>query len=190
MVFPSFIIKENKFRSTIEIHEDTLTRHWIADGELKQSANTLMAKLYSADSTKVSIPYITRRFGAKVTFDTLSYSMTKESNGKNQLYLNGKAKVNGLDIFHKVLSPEVIHLDRGHLGYQMNISDHSFELDSTTTLYSIKFRFILIYEPKRKKIYGISLQPLTNHGFRQTSCSVLCPKACSTTWKVSKQVVS
>lgn len=82
MVFPSFIIKENKFRSTIEIHEDTLTRHWIADGELKQSANTLMAKLYSADSTKVSIPYITRRFGAKVTFDTLSYSMTKESNGK------------------------------------------------------------------------------------------------------------
>ena len=76
MVFPSFIIKENRFRSTIEIHEDTLTRHWIADGELKQSANTLMAKLYSADSTKVSIPYITRRFGAKVTFDTLSYSMT------------------------------------------------------------------------------------------------------------------
>lgn len=44
MVFPSFIIKENKFRSTIEIHEDTLTRHWIADGELKQSANTLMTR--------------------------------------------------------------------------------------------------------------------------------------------------
>ena len=77
MVFPSFIIKENKFRSTIEIHEDTLTRHWIADGELKQSANTLMAKLYSADSTKVSIPYITRRFGAKVMEKT-SYISTEK----------------------------------------------------------------------------------------------------------------
>jgi hypothetical protein len=151
MVFPSFIIKENKFRSTIEIHEDTLTRHWIADGELKQSANTLMAKLYSADSTKVSIPYITRRFGAKVTFDTLSYSMTKESNGKNQLYLNGKAKVNGLDIFHKVLSPEVIHLDRGHLGYQMNISDHSFELDSTTTVIFNKIQVHPYLRAEKKK---------------------------------------
>ena len=106
---------------------------------------------YLLHSTKVSIPYITRRFGAKVTFDTLSYSMTKESNGKNQLYLNGKAKVNGLDIFHKVLSPEVIHLDRGHLGYQMNISDHSFELDSTTTVIFNKIQVHPYLRAKKKK---------------------------------------
>ena len=141
MVFPSFIIKENKFRSTIEIHEDTLTRHWIADGELKQSANTLMAKLYSADSTKVSIPYITRRFGAEVTFDTLSYNMTKDKRASNQLLLKGKARVNGLDVFHKALSPEVIHLDRGQLCYEMNISGHSLELDSTTIVDFNKLQF-------------------------------------------------
>ena len=141
MVFPSFIIKENKFRSTIEIHEDTLTRHWIADGELKQSANTLMAKLYSADSTKVSIPYITRRFGAEVTFDTLSYNMTKDKRASNQLLLKGKARVNGLDVFHKALSPEVIHLNRGQLCYEMNISGHSLELDSTTIVDFNKLQF-------------------------------------------------
>ena len=77
--------------------------------------------------------------------------MTKESNGKNQLYLNGKAKVNGLDIFHKVLSPEVIHLDRGHLGYQMNISDHSFELDSTTTVIFNKIQVHPYLRAEKKK---------------------------------------
>ncbi len=67
---------------------------------------------------KISLPYINRRFGAEVTFDTLYYSMTKDKRASNQLLLKGKARVNGLDVFHKALSPEVIHLDRGQLCYR------------------------------------------------------------------------
>lgn len=47
--------------------------------------------------------------------------MTKKNRTENQLQLDGTAKVSGLDVFHKALSPEVIHLDRGQLTYQMNI---------------------------------------------------------------------
>ena len=149
---PSFVIKDNHFQSTIQIKEDTLPQQqWQASGELNRRDYTLKAALFAPEKKKISLPYITRRFGAKVTFDTLSYSMTKESNGKNQLYLNGKAKVNGLDIFHKVLSPEVIHLDRGHLGYQMNISDHSFELDSTTTVIFNKIQVHPYLRAEKKK---------------------------------------
>ena len=134
ITIPSFTIKENNFQTAIEIREDTLSQHWIANGQLNQHENTLKAKLYSPDAQKVSIPYITRRFGAKVTFDTLAYSLTKEQISGKEIRLNGKASVNGLDVYHKALSPEVVHLDRGQLNYVFNIGEHTLEMDSTTTV--------------------------------------------------------
>ena len=67
--------------------------------------------------------------------------MTKDKRASNQLLLKGEARVNGLDVFHKALSPEVIHLDRGQLCYEMNISGHSLELDSTTIVDFNKLQF-------------------------------------------------
>ena len=49
--------------------------------------------------------------------------------------------MNGLDVFHRALSPEIIHLDRGQLCYEMNINGHSFELDSTTIVDFNKLQF-------------------------------------------------
>ena len=141
ITLPSFIIKENHFQSDISIQEDTLSQHWTVNGELKQHDNTLNVNLYSSDSKKISLPYITRRFGAEVTFDTLSYSLTKDILDRNQVRLNGQAQVNGLDVYHKALSPEVIHLDQGKLDYQMNIGENTLELDSTTTVIFNKLQF-------------------------------------------------
>ncbi len=133
ITLPSFIIKENHFQSDINIQEDTLSQYWIANGEIKQHDNTLKINLYSSAPQKISLPYITRRFGAEVTFDTFSYSRRKDILGRSQVRLNGQVQVNGLDVYHKALSPEVIHLDQGKLDYQINIGENALELDSTTT---------------------------------------------------------
>ena len=138
---PTFTIENNRFQSTIKIKEDTLTQQWKVAGELNRKVHTLQAELFATEQKKVSLPYINRRFGAEVTFDTLSYNMTKDKRASNQLLLKGKARVNGLDVFHKALSPEVIHLDRGQLCYEMNISGHSLELDSTTIVDFNKLQF-------------------------------------------------
>lgn len=139
---PSFVIKDNHFQSTIQIKEDTLPQQqWKASGELNRRDYTLKAALFAPEKKKISLPYITRRFGAEVTFDTLSYSMTKDKRATDQLLLKGKARVNGLDVFHKALSPEIIHLDRGQLCYEMNINGHSLELDSTTIVDFNKLQF-------------------------------------------------
>lgn len=129
---PSFIINDNRFHSDISIREDSRVQHWSASGELNRDDRTLRTELRANGSGKLSLPYISRRFGAQVTFDTLTYSLT--STGTDPLILNGKAQISGLDVYHKALSPEVIHLDRGQVAYQLNITPRSLELDSATTI--------------------------------------------------------
>ena len=108
---PSFIIENNHFQSTIQIKEDTLPQQlWEATGELNRRDYTLKASVFAPEKRKISLPYIPRRFGAEVTFDTLSYNMTKDKRASNQLLLKGKARVNGLDVFHKALSLSLIHI--------------------------------------------------------------------------------
>lgn len=151
IIIPSFIIKENRFQTSIEIQEDTLSQHWMAKGELNQEISTLKAELYSPNTRKISLPYIKRRFGAEVTFDTLSYSLTKETASDHQIRLIGNAKVNGLDVYHKALSPEIIHLDRGQLNYQMNIGKQMIELDSATTVLFNKIQFHPYLKAQKKE---------------------------------------
>lgn len=141
LALPSLRIINNRFNSEITVCEDTLLQHWKASGELNHDTHTLKAKLYPGSSQSISVPYITRRFGAEVTFDTLSYSLTRKEDSNHKLSLSGEAKVSGLNIFHAALSPEVINLNRGELNYLVNIADRSIELDSTTTVMFNKLTF-------------------------------------------------
>ena len=138
---PSFIIKDNAFQTSLEIEEDTVVQHWQASGILNQSSSTLNAKLYPLKQKKIIFPYIENRYGAKISFDTLSYSLTKETSFSDKLHLYGHAKIRGLEVFHKALSPEVIHLDQGQLSYQLNLGKNSIELDSTSSVVFNKLQF-------------------------------------------------
>lgn len=148
---PSLAVKNSCFQSSVHIQEDSLQQHWIVSGELPQRTSTLKAMLYSTHSRKVSLPYLTRRFGAEVAFDTLSYSLSKEVLSADKIRLKGKAKVNGLDVYHKALSPEIIHLDQGQLNYQMNINNQTIELDSATVVSFNKLQFRPYLRAEKKK---------------------------------------
>lgn len=146
---PTFVVRHNRFQSGAEVREDTLTQQWILNGELNCDTHTLQVRLFSDQAqaktdqgkAKISLPYLNRRFGAEVKFDTLSYSLTQERVGSEQVILDGQADISGLSVYHKALSPEVINLDRGQLAYRINLGAESVELDSATTARFNKMQF-------------------------------------------------
>lgn len=131
---PALAIKNNRFHSAISIREDARTQHWIVSGELNRETHTLKTELYAQGKEKATMPYITRRFGAELTFDTLAYSLTKERESSDKIILRGEAEISGLHIYHKALSPEAINLNRGQLAYRMNVGTDYLELDSATNI--------------------------------------------------------
>lgn len=150
MAIPVLVIKENRFRSDISIKEDSLTQHWTINGALNRETQTLKADIYAQEGRKVVLPYITHRFGARLTFDTLAYSLTKIENG-DKVALQGEAQVSGLDVYHQALSPEVINLNRGHVSYRVNIGKESVELDSATNVRFNRMEFHPYLRAKKKE---------------------------------------
>ncbi len=138
---PALTIRNNHFRADIHIKEDTLAQQWSTTGELNQNTHSLQASLHAPENKKISLPYINRRFGAEVSFDSLAYSLSEKSERGIPLCLTGKASISGLSIYHKALSPEVVYLDKGELDYRFNLAERAIELDSTTTVRFNKLQF-------------------------------------------------
>ncbi len=138
---PSLAIHNNHFRAEVQVTEDTLSQQWTTEGELNREARSLKTILYPSGKGKVSLPYITRRLGAEVRFDTLAYSLTEQDVRNVPLCLTGEARINGLDVFHPALSPEVVHLDNGRFSYRFNIAGRSIEMDSATVVKFNRLQF-------------------------------------------------
>ncbi|EXY63375.1 penicillin-binding domain protein, partial [Bacteroides fragilis str. 3986 N(B)19] len=115
---PKLTIRQNHFRSDIEVHEDSTTQHWTTCGKVNRSSHTLKAELYAQQNNKIILPYLKRRFDADIRLDTLTYSLTKSEKNGGQVQLTGQATVSGLEVYHKALSPETVNLDRGQVSYR------------------------------------------------------------------------
>lgn len=126
---PKFHIADHHFRSKISIIEDTLTQHWTTAGEINPSDRRLNASIHA---TNLTVPYIHRRFGAEVHFDSLTCSLSQEKAEGNSTRLVGQSEIRGLRLYHKRISPEVINLNHGKLDFHINIAPQALELDSTS----------------------------------------------------------
>lgn len=126
---PEFRIDKHHFHSAISITEDTLTQQWNTEGEINPSDRRLCVNVYAP---RLTVPYIQRRFGAEVQFDSLKFSLFQEKASGKSNSLTGQSEVSGLQVHHKRLSPAPINLDHGKLDFRLNITPQAMELDSAS----------------------------------------------------------
>lgn len=148
---PKLTVRQNHFRSDIEVHEDSTTQHWTTCGKVNRSSHTLKAELYAQQNNKIILPYLKRRFDADIRLDTLTYSLTKSEKNGGQVQLTGQAAVSGLEVYHKALSPETVNLDRGQVSYRILVGKESAELDSTTVVQFNQMQFHPYLKAEKKK---------------------------------------
>jgi hypothetical protein len=130
---PEFKVKDDHFDNIIEIREDKiLPQQWHSIGELNHSEQTMEVLFTSTNPhSKIWLPFMDKHLHAHVAFNSILYRMTKTKHF-GSVSLSGKMMVDGLDIFQRKLSPEVIHLNKGSLDYQINIGSNYIELDKSS----------------------------------------------------------
>lgn len=123
-------IRNGQFSSHLTMLEDKKHFHWKTTGMLNKNKQTLAVKLYSSDSIEI-LPYITSRYSAQFSFDTLAFQLAKSEN-PSYTTLTGVAKITGLEVFHTTFSTEKVYLEYGKINYHIRIGSNKIELDSTS----------------------------------------------------------
>lgn len=138
---PRIDIKDNCFTTELIVNDDGSIHHWMSRGVLNNADKTIKAELSAKNGGKVHLPYITKHYGAKAAFSTLVYQLTENKLRGGEISLTGRAEVNGLELYHSALSPEVINLNNGRLDYNIKIGKDFLELDSSTVAQFNKLDF-------------------------------------------------
>lgn len=132
---PDLPIQDNRFTTLLQVSEDSLpAQEWRISGKLLPDQRSVQIQMHAAHGQSLRIPYLQRRIGAAIQFDSLACNLTEVPDGRRHTTLNGYARIAGLEIYHRALSPDTIRLDKGDLQYLLQIHPNAVELDSATRL--------------------------------------------------------
>lgn len=145
-----FNLTDHYFRSTVEISEDSTIARWMVAGKMDNHNRMAEFRLYSADSSTVSLPFIKNKWNAQVNFDTLAFSIAEQKGGDGLTQISGFASLTGLSADHRTISAVPVKFDKTEIRYLLNIGADYAELDSSTrvTFNKIDFRPYFRYRPK------------------------------------------
>ena len=127
---PELCIRDRRFESRITFEENGCLQHWYTSGEVNPSDKRVTVSFGAPDLT---VPYIGRRFGADVKFDSLRCSFARVDGG-GKIRIVGQAEVDGLQVYHRRLSPEAVSLDHGAVDFHVQVENDAIQLDSTSTV--------------------------------------------------------
>lgn len=132
---PELSIKDNRFKTEILATENNEENHLIAEGVLADSERDIEARLYAKDTSKVTLPFLTYKWGANLQFDTLAFEMRESKASDDAQLLSGRASVRGLTLFHERISPETVLLDDANFSYLIKAGDNYVEIDSSSVVH-------------------------------------------------------
>ena len=147
-----FDIVSHQFKTNINITEDSLHYNWILEGNIHPSDRTAGIKLYSS-AGKASVPYIKRRWGMKLQFDTLQLQLANNTLSDDIFTVNGFASVVGLVVNHRRIAETDVSLNNASVDYKVNVGNDYFELDSISIIRYNKLSFnpYVRFRPKPTK---------------------------------------
>lgn len=159
MQLPELFVKEHRFKSGIIMQEQGKTNLMMLEGVIEPADKIAEFKLYSADTSKVRVPFIGYKWNWVFAFDTAQFSFEGNhiSDGKN--IINGSSAISGLIINNPRVSTSDVLLNNASFKYQFNVGSDFFELDSSSVVIFNKLIFnpYIQFRPKPNRQITVKL---------------------------------
>ncbi len=150
---PQLVLADHYFRTMLKINEDSTSSGWTVAGKMDNHNRLAEFRLYTADTGKVTLPWIKSRWNALVDFDTLAFSIAEQEGSAGIAKVSGFASVTGLRIDHRRIAAGPVDFGRTEFRYLLNIGSDYAELDSSSgiTFNKISVHPYVRYRPKPVK---------------------------------------
>jgi hypothetical protein len=150
---PIIKVEDNAFVMEIRSEEHGVENEWVCSGTLPDEEQRINLRLYTKDTAKkIVLPFVEEKWGARVMFDTLAFELSRKEKQADIQMVQGKAGIKGLALYHELISPDTIVVDRGFINYNVTMGKDFFEIDSnTTSLYLNKLKLNPSLRIEKKK---------------------------------------
>src|SRR5476651_2371484 len=158
----SAIIKDSNLSSTLIVNNGESTLHFA--GKMRPSDKYIDIRLYS-DNKKVELPFIQKKFGLKLSFDTISTKLNKVERSDGETRIFSSWSVNNLLINHPRIAANDIVIPNGSLDANIFIGEHYLSLDSSSIIHlkDVVAKPYVKYTLKPVKIYEMKVaMPMTD----------------------------
>ena len=123
-------------RGRLTASVDEVVNELGVSGTVEPSDNYLSLRLFGVGNS-VQVPYVARRFGALVSFDTIRVQLTgkdfqADDKTGGQLTVRGSVAARNFSFFHKRLASEDIVIHRGQLDFVATLGRGTASLDPGT----------------------------------------------------------
>lgn len=142
--------------STIRLNGNEAT--WHVEGTVDPDDKELNLMLF-ADNKKVELPYLEKKFGLKLNFDTVITEMRGTHRSGSELEVNGSWKVKNLLVNHPRIAGNDIIVPDASLDADMVIGKNFVSIDSTSTIHlkNIELHPFIKYTLSPVRIYELKL---------------------------------
>lgn len=150
-------LADEKLESIIKVTEDTLTQTWKVAGMADPRNRKADLKFFNTDTTRIAVPYISRRYGLKSGFDAIHVNVDNMEMEGGELHIDGFASIQNFMVNNKRIALKDVVIDNARFDYHFLFGDDFIALDSTSTvqLNKIKFNPFAKYSVEKDTTYQL-----------------------------------
>ncbi len=155
---PEGIIDRGRLSSAVFLNDNQAA--WQVSGRLNPGKRQLYVKVH-ANGEKIALPLLERKFGLKLSFDTIETRLREVYWTNNEfLHIKGEWAVKNLDIDHWRIAQKPVTLPDAHIDAEVIVGTNHIELskESTVTVRKLQVHPYLRYTVAPNETYAIGLE--------------------------------
>ncbi|WBO82941.1 transglycosylase domain-containing protein [Hymenobacter yonginensis] len=132
VVMPRLSIEDGDIQGQLTAVIDSVENRVGVQGHIEPGDYALQAEVFGLERRPVTLPYVQRRYGARVQFDTLRFSLTEKEMDDDQLTVRGTASAANFIVNHPKLSDRDVRFPRGGIDFVATLGQAYAALEKGT----------------------------------------------------------
>ncbi|WP_167852091.1 transglycosylase domain-containing protein [Hymenobacter elongatus] len=174
ITMPQLVIEDGDITGQLTAVVDSVENRVGVQGHIEPGDYALNAEVFGLSRRPVVLPYVLRRYGARVQFDTLRMSLTDKELDDEELTVQGTASAANLIVNHPKLSDRDVRFPRGGIEFVARLGQAFAALDKGTKVTLNRMQFFPVVSirklPLDQRVVGKMINGIRNR--RETMAGV------------------
>lgn len=166
ITMPRLAIEDGDISGQLTAVVDSVENRVGVQGHIEPGDYALSAEVFGLNRRPVTLPYVLRRYGARVQFDTLRFSLADKDLNDNELTVRGTASAANFIVNHPKLSDRDVRFPRGGIEFVARLGQAFAALDKGTKVTLNRMEFFPVVSvrklPLNQRVVGRRINGVRN----------------------------